>query len=59
MPLIDFANPTRFLTFVERLLPWLMGAAALRQEKLASEPMNLRREPALVVSLHPLQGFSE
>jgi heme exporter protein C len=29
MPLIDFANPTRFLNFVERLLPWLMGAAAL------------------------------
>src|SRR4051812_12827265 len=29
MPLIDFVNPTRFLNFVERLLPWLMGAAAL------------------------------
>lgn len=29
MPLIDLANPTRFLRFVERLLPWLAGAAAL------------------------------
>ena len=29
MPLIDLANPTRFLNFVERLLPWLIGATAL------------------------------
>ena len=25
MPLIDFANPTRFLRFTERLQPWLIG----------------------------------
>src|SRR5829696_514240 len=29
MPLIDLANPTRFLTFAERALPWLMAATAL------------------------------
>jgi heme exporter protein C len=29
MPLIDLANPTRFLTFAERTLPWLMAATAL------------------------------
>jgi heme exporter protein C len=29
MPLIDLANPTRFLTFAERALPWLAGATAL------------------------------
>jgi heme exporter protein C len=29
MPLIDLANPTRFLTFTERALPWLMAATAL------------------------------
>jgi len=29
MPLLDLANPTRFLALVERLLPWLTGAAAL------------------------------
>jgi heme exporter protein C len=28
MPLIDLANPTRFLTLVERLLPWLVAATA-------------------------------
>jgi heme exporter protein C len=28
MPLIDLANPTRFLTLVERLLPWLVVATA-------------------------------
>src|SRR5262249_48186699 len=26
MPLIDLANPTRFLGFAERALPWLMAA---------------------------------
>jgi heme exporter protein C len=26
MALIDFANPTRFLNFAERAMPWLMGA---------------------------------
>ena len=26
MPLIDLANPTRFLGFAERALPWLIGA---------------------------------
>src|ERR1700682_1890875 len=26
MALIDFANPTRFLNFAERVRPWLMGA---------------------------------
>src|SRR4051794_41167686 len=26
MPLIDLANPARFLAFVERLLPWLAAA---------------------------------
>jgi heme exporter protein C len=29
MPLIDLANPTRFLAFAERTLPWLMAATAL------------------------------
>ena len=29
MAIIDLANPTRFLTLVERVLPWLAGATAL------------------------------
>jgi heme exporter protein C len=29
MPLIDLANPSRFLALVERILPWLVGATAL------------------------------
>ncbi|MGA8291526.1 MAG: heme transporter HemC, partial [Rhodoplanes sp.] len=29
MALIDFANPTRFLKLVDRVLPWLAGATAL------------------------------
>src|SRR5215470_17900439 len=29
MPLIDLANPTRFLTLVGRLLPWLAAATVL------------------------------
>lgn len=29
MALIDLANPTRFLAFAERALPWLAGATAL------------------------------
>ena len=29
MPLIDLANPTRFLSFAERLLPWLIGLAVI------------------------------
>jgi heme exporter protein C len=29
MPLIDLANPSRFLTLVERMLRWLAGATAL------------------------------
>ena len=29
MPLLDLANPTRFLALMDRLLPWLAGAAAL------------------------------
>ena len=29
MPLIDLANPTRFLSLVERVLPWLVAATAL------------------------------
>jgi heme exporter protein C len=29
MPIIDFANPSRFLAFAGRVLPWLAGAAAL------------------------------
>src|SRR5258706_15947089 len=29
MPLIDLANPSRFLTFSGRLLPWLAGATLL------------------------------
>ncbi len=29
MPIIDLANPTRFLTLTERLLPWLAAATAL------------------------------
>lgn len=29
MPLIDLANPSRFLSFVDRLLPWLVASAAL------------------------------
>ncbi len=29
MSLIDLANPTRFLRFAERLLPWLAGATAV------------------------------
>ena len=29
MPLIDLANPSRFLALVERLLPWFAGATAL------------------------------
>jgi heme exporter protein C len=29
MPLIDLANPSRFLALVERILPWLAGATAL------------------------------
>ena len=31
MLLIDLANPTRFLSLVARLLPWLAGLAALRR----------------------------
>ena len=29
MPLIDLANPSRFLAFAERLLPWLIGLTAI------------------------------
>ncbi len=29
MPLIDLANPTRFLTIVDRVLPWLWAATVL------------------------------
>ena len=29
MPLLDLANPTRFLTLAARILPWLAGATAL------------------------------
>ena len=29
MTLIDLANPTRFLTLAERVLPWLMASAAI------------------------------
>jgi heme exporter protein C len=29
MALIDYANPTKFLSFVDRVLPWLIGLAAL------------------------------
>jgi heme exporter protein C len=29
MPLIDLANPSRFLQLTERLLPWLIGVTAL------------------------------
>jgi len=29
MPLIDFANPSRFLAVVERILPWLAAACAV------------------------------
>ena len=29
MALIDFANPTRFLAFAERVLPWLIGLTVL------------------------------
>ena len=29
MPLIDLANPSRFLALTERLLPWLAGATVL------------------------------
>jgi heme exporter protein C len=29
MPLIDLANPTRFLSFVARVVPWLAGATAI------------------------------
>jgi heme exporter protein C len=29
MALIDFANPTRFLRFVDRVLPWLVAATAV------------------------------
>jgi heme exporter protein C len=29
MPLIDLANPTRFLAFVAKVLPWLAGLTAL------------------------------
>jgi heme exporter protein C len=29
MPLIDLANPTRFLSFVARVLPWLAAATAV------------------------------
>jgi heme exporter protein C len=29
MPLIDFANPARFLTLCQRALPWLAGATAI------------------------------
>ena len=29
MTLIDLANPTRFLSLTERVLPWLMATTAL------------------------------
>jgi heme exporter protein C len=29
MPIIDLANPTRFLTLVDRLLPWFIGATLI------------------------------
>ncbi len=29
MPLIDLANPSRFLALAERLLPWLAAATVL------------------------------
>jgi len=29
MALIDYANPTRFLAFAERVLPWLIGLTGL------------------------------
>jgi heme exporter protein C len=29
MPLIDYANPTRFLTFAAKALPWLAGVTAV------------------------------
>src|SRR5262245_65717113 len=28
MPVIDLANPSRFLALTDRILPWLAGAAA-------------------------------
>jgi heme exporter protein C len=42
MALIDLANPTRFLSFAERALPWLMGATAIAfavgLQQIASAP---------------------
>lgn len=29
MPLIDYANPSRFLAFADRMLPWLIAAVAV------------------------------
>ena len=29
MPVIDLANPTRFLTVVNRVLPWLIAATVI------------------------------
>ena len=29
MPIIDLANPSKFLTFAERVLPWLAGATVI------------------------------
>ena len=29
MPLIDLANPSRFVAFADRVLPWLTGATVL------------------------------
>ena len=29
MPIIDLANPTRFLSIVSRILPWLAAATVL------------------------------
>ena len=29
MPVIDLANPTRFLNFVNRVLPWLIAATLI------------------------------
>ena len=38
MPVIDLANPTRFLTLVNRVLPWLAAAtvAAVRRSGSAA-----------------------
>jgi len=56
MTLIDLANPTRFLSLTERVLPWLMAATAI----LVAAGLTSASAPALTMTVaSPLGLFAE